>query len=102
MLYSDEHVHHADEKFGRFKQPRMLKYSVRNLALIHKFSTEIYKSLGISMSSCCMGSLLRPPYISQLKTDSDIALSYLDTALHYNSLSFGPFRKALKQLASTA
>lgn len=93
-----------------------LKYSIRDLELMHKFSTETYKSLCGDESDMHDWQTLIPQqayahefllqgmlalaalHIAATTTDSDRALSFLDTALHYNNMSFGPFRHALGDL----
>ncbi|KAJ5104037.1 hypothetical protein N7532_004566 [Penicillium argentinense] len=91
-------------------------YDVRHLQLMHKFSTETYKSLCGDESDMEDWQILIPKLaynhefllngifaLSALHTvattsDTEEALSFLDTALHCNELAFAPFREALSHL----
>lgn len=93
-----------------------LKYSIKDLELMHVFSTETYKSLCGDESDMHDWQTLIPQqaythefllqgmlalaslHITATTADSNRALSFLDTALQYNNLSFGPFRHALSNL----
>ncbi|KAJ5584518.1 uncharacterized protein N7459_004318, partial [Penicillium hispanicum] len=106
----------SDEHVGTLPEPSGLKYSIRDLELIHQFSTETYKSTCGDQSDMEDWQSLIPRHayahefllhgilavvalhITATTPNSKRALSYLNTALHYNSLSVGPFRQALDHL----
>lgn len=112
--HTESHVH--TEHQPSQLETANLKYSVRDLELMHKFSTETYKSLCGDESDMQDWQSLIPQYaytyefllqamlalaalhITATTTDSERALSFLDTALQYNNLSFGPFRDAVNNL----
>lgn len=95
---------------------RELRYSVRDLELMHKFATESYKSLCGDQSDAQAWQCLIPQHaysheyllhgilalaalhVAATSPDREKALSYLDTAVQYSSLSFGPYREALNHL----
>ncbi|KAJ5155451.1 C6 transcription factor [Penicillium capsulatum] len=92
------------------------KYSIKDMELMHKFSTETYKSLCGDESDMHDWQILIPQqaythefllqgmlalaslHVSATTTDSHRAMSFLDTALHYNHMSFGPFRHTLDHI----
>lgn len=83
---------------------------------MHKYSTETYKSLCGDKSDTHAWQILIPQraysheyllhailalaalHIAATTSNMQKALIYLDTAVQYSSLSFGPYREALSQL----
>ncbi|OQE00810.1 hypothetical protein PENVUL_c045G01848 [Penicillium vulpinum] len=92
------------------------KYDAHHLLLMHKFSTETYKSLCGDQSDMEDWQLLIPKlafehdfllhgifslaalHMVATTPDSGQVISYLDTALRCNELAFAPFREALINL----
>ncbi|KAJ6012673.1 hypothetical protein N7522_003028 [Penicillium canescens] len=92
------------------------KYDARHLLLMHKFSTETYKSICGDQSDMEGWQILIPKlafehefllhgifsiaalHMAATATDREQVLTYLDTALQCNNLAFAPFREALAHL----
>ncbi|KAJ5920062.1 hypothetical protein N7516_010920 [Penicillium verrucosum] len=92
------------------------KYDARHLLLMHKFSTETYKSICGDQSDMEDWQVLIPKlafehefllhgifslaalHMAATTADSEQVLSYLDTAMECNELAFAPFREALARL----
>ena len=90
--------------------------NLRNLELMHKFSTETYQSLSNDPSDYHVWQILVPKRsleydfllngvlaVAALHTATSIeppaALSYIDAALEYHNMAFAPFRHALDHIA---
>lgn len=88
---------------------------LRNLELMHKFSTETFRSLSNDTSDFHVWQMVIPRQalehdflmsgvlaVAALHTATSIeplaALSYIDTALEYHNMAFAPFRQALDHL----
>ncbi|KAJ5244142.1 hypothetical protein N7489_004238 [Penicillium chrysogenum] len=92
------------------------KYHAQHLLLMHKFSTETYKSICGDHSDIEGWQVLIPKlafehefllhgifaiaalHMAATNADPEQVLSYLDTALQCNELAFAPFREALAHL----
>lgn len=93
-----------------------LKYTVRDLELMHKFSSDSYKSLCGDQSDAYVWQYLIPPqaysheylldgilafaalHIAATSPDSRKALEYLNTAVEYSSDLYASFQQVLSQL----
>ncbi|KAI9932500.1 hypothetical protein ASPWEDRAFT_47002 [Aspergillus wentii DTO 134E9] len=90
-------------------------FELRDLELMHKFSTETYRSLCNDSSDYHVWQIMMPRKaleydfllsgilaLAALHMASAMepaaALSYIDTALQYHNLAFSPFRKAIDNL----
>lgn len=88
---------------------------VRDLELMHKFSTDTYRSLCTAESECHAWQVIIPRHALQYDflmngilalaalhiastIDPPASWAYIDTALQYHSLSFAPFRTAIDNL----
>lgn len=89
--------------------------AVRDLELMHKFSTETYESLCTGQSEFHAWQVIIPRHALQYDflmngilalaalhiattIDPPASWAYIDTALQYHSLSFAPFRSAIDNL----
>ncbi|KAE8375386.1 hypothetical protein BDV26DRAFT_299801 [Aspergillus bertholletiae] len=97
-------------------RPAEPNFSIRDLELMHKFSTETFQCLCGDQSDMDDWKILIPQQASQhtfllygilalaslhvaaTATEPARVLSYLDTALQYHNMSFSPFRQALDAL----
>ncbi|KAE8418915.1 hypothetical protein BDV36DRAFT_147932 [Aspergillus pseudocaelatus] len=91
-------------------------FDLRDLELMHKFSTDTFKCLCGDQSDMDDWQVLIPQqaskhmfllhgilalaalHVAATATESACVLSYLDTALQYHNKSFAPFRQALDAL----
>ncbi|KAJ5095510.1 hypothetical protein NUU61_004866 [Penicillium alfredii] len=109
-------AHDRNELPERSIEATEQKYSIRDLELMHRFSVDTYKYLCGDQTDMQEWQTHIPQYAykyeflmhgilalaalhtTAITADPDKALPYLDSALHYNHLSFGPFRHALSHL----
>ncbi|KAJ5287542.1 C6 transcription factor [Penicillium angulare] len=112
LIDSQDEIQHD----GDPQQTDTNHYTLEDLQLMHQFSTETYKSLCGDLSDKAGWQSLIPKlaytneflmhgilalaalHMAATTTESNNPVSYLDVALRYNSLSFGPFRNALDNL----
>ncbi|RMJ26454.1 hypothetical protein PHISP_02663 [Aspergillus sp. HF37] len=93
-------------------------FGIRDLELMHKFSTDTYRSLCTEPSDHYAWQTILPHEafdhdfllkgvlaLASLHIASTLeapaALSYIDTALEYHNMSFGPYREAIDNLTPT-
>ncbi|KAE8409275.1 hypothetical protein BDV37DRAFT_237096 [Aspergillus pseudonomiae] len=107
--------HHDKQPISSVKSVEP-SFVLRDLELMHKFSTETFQCLCGDQSDMGDWQVLIPQqaskhtfllhgilalaalHIAATATERTIVLSYLDTALQYHNMSFAPFRQALDAL----
>ncbi|RAL03673.1 Zn(II)2Cys6 transcription factor domain-containing protein [Aspergillus ibericus CBS 121593] len=106
---------HTSQPLSRHGASPLNFASLRELELMHKFSTETYQSLcneptdhqvwqsviprkALEYSFLMSGILAVASLHIASELDPPAALSYIDTALEYHDLAFAPFRQAIDNL----